>query len=58
MTKRDAVRLSNLMAGTRPTIVKTLGQKFDSFAVEHSVVYENPNHELLEHRERIYYVGN
>ncbi len=54
MTKHQAVRLSNSMAGLRPVLVKHPGRpKWNSWLVEHSVVYETEKGELIAFRELV-----
>jgi hypothetical protein len=50
MTKREAVRLANAMAGLRPQIIPMYGPKWDGFGVEFSNVVQDGKGELAEVR--------
>jgi hypothetical protein len=52
-TKAQAVRIANGLTGLRPQIIKGLGPRWASFEVEHSVVVELDNGQLVETRTRV-----
>jgi hypothetical protein len=53
MTKRQAVRLANQMAGLRPQILGSGGPKWDAFLVQYSEVVSDPKGELQEVRRNV-----
>ena len=50
MTKRQAVRRANAMAGLRTQIIPMFGPQWDRFGIEHSIVVQDASGALTEQR--------